>query len=101
MPNLVVYIPAGLWKRFEEVAGADAKNQIRSVVTQSAKDWINEIVLNEREVAEKAPVSVTVEPASADRGGKRPDGMAGPVGSPAPPLVEDDHFKPDFGKKLK
>lgn len=95
MPNLVIYIPASLWRRFEELAGDDAKNQIRAVCTQSAKDWINEIVLTERGASEKEPVSATVEPASSGRGTKHPEGMAGPKRSHPLPLGEDDHFKPD------
>lgn len=77
MPNLVVYIPAGLWRELEQVAGEGAKDQARAAATLAIKNWIKEVALVERGASENEPVAVTVIPASAARGTEPQQDMAG------------------------
>lgn len=84
MPNLVVYVPAGLWKELEETCGEDAKNQAREVASLAIRNYVKEVALVERGASENEPVPVTVEPASAGRGAESAYGIAGPEATTRP-----------------
>ena len=85
MPNLVVYVPAALWEDLEKMNLDDPKVEARRVMIGELERYVT---------GGQYPIDTDVPEAIV---GAIVPGLEVRRTAPPPP----DHFKPDFGEKLR
>jgi hypothetical protein len=101
VPKLIVYVKADTWRRVVEKAGDDAAVLARAISVEAIEEFVaglSERDLPEDGSANRASGELTPAPTLTSR---TTHPTAQEPSSRPRSESPDDHFKPDFGNKIK